>query len=63
MRIYAAQTESHLGKPDVFVEHNGEEIKWVVGAYEKRNIIDRFEETFTLLPHEIRLVKLIKLYK
>lgn len=30
---------------------------------EERNIIDKFEETFTLLPHEIRLVKLIKLYK
>lgn len=39
MKIYAAQTESHLGKPDVYVEHNGEEIKWVVGAYEKRNIV------------------------
>jgi Glycosyl hydrolases family 39. len=28
---------------------------------EERNIIDKFEEEFTLLPHEIRLVKLIKL--
>ncbi|TJX62595.1 helix-turn-helix domain-containing protein [Soehngenia saccharolytica] len=31
--------------------------------YEEMELADKFDETFVLLPHEIRLVKLIKLYK